>query len=39
MNYKELVNKFGKGLMSHIQYEEIAKELWTQSEELTGIRI
>tara|TARA_R110000824_G_scaffold198336_1_gene382314 strand:+ start:303 stop:875 length:573 start_codon:yes stop_codon:yes gene_type:complete len=27
MNYKELVTQFGKGLMSRVQYEEIAKEL------------
>jgi uncharacterized protein (TIGR01627 family) len=29
MNYKELVNKFGKGLMSKAQYKEISKELST----------
>ena len=28
MNYKELVDEFGKGLMSKAQYEEISKELF-----------
>jgi len=27
MSYKELVSKYGRGLMSHVQYTEIAKEL------------